>query len=131
MNIFLKSTAAIIIALIFYLVLLKQGKDISSLLTIFVCCIIGIAAFEYLTPVIDFINSLSELGGFDQQMLDIILRCVGIGMIAEITSTICTDAGNTALSKILQLLATMVVLWLSLPILEDMVELIKEILKEV
>ena len=131
MSIFLKSTVAILVALILYLILLKQGKDISSALTMVVCSILGIAAMEYLSPIVDFIYTLQELGNFDSQMLSIILRCVGIGLIAEITSMICADAGNTSMGKILQLLASLVVIWLSLPILTETVELIKEILKEV
>lgn len=131
MSIFLKSTVVILVALIFYLILLKQGKDISSVLTIAVCCIVGIVAMEYLTPIVSFINDLQELGGLDSQMLTIILRCVGIGLISEITSLICADAGNAAMGKVLQLLATLVVMWLSLPMFMAMVELIKEILKQV
>lgn len=131
MDIFLKSTAAVLVALIFYLILLKHGKDISSVLTIVVCSVIGISALEHLRPVLDFVTTLQELGNFDSQMLNIMLRCVGIGLVSEITSLICADAGNAALGKTLQILATIVVIWLSLPMLTEMIELIKEILAEV
>ena len=131
MSIFLKSTVAILVALIFFQILLKLGKDVSSVLTIVVCCIVGIAAMEYLAPIVDFIHELQELGSLDSQMLKIILRCVGIGLISEITSTICTDAGNAAMGKVLQLLTSVVIVWLSLPLLSEMVELIREILREV
>jgi len=131
MDVFLKSTAAVLVALIFYLVLSKHGKEISSVLTIVVCSVIAISALEFLIPVLDFLTALQELGNFDSQMLRIMLRCVGIGLVAEITSLICVDAGNAALGKTLQILATIVVVWLSLPMMTEMIELIKEILAEV
>ena len=131
MEIFLKSSAAILVALILYLVLLKQGKDFSTILTIIVCSIVGIAAIHYLTPIIDLIYELQDLGNFDSQTISIILRCVGIGLIAEITATICADSGNGAMGKTLQLLATFVVIWLSLPLFTELLTLIKEILQKV
>lgn len=131
MDVFLKSTIIILIALIFYLILQQQGKDISSVLTIVVCTIVLISAVEFLGPIVDFILTLQDLGNFDSQMLTIIFRCVCIGLLAEITSMICNDSGNSAMGKTLQLLAAVVVLWLSLPMFTEMVALIKEILTEV
>ena len=131
MDTFLKATIAILIALIFYLILLKESKDISAVLTIVVCSAICISAVEFLIPILDFITSLQELSNFDNQMLTIILRCVGIGLLTEITTMICADSGNSAMGKTLQLLATAIVLWLSLPLFTEMIALIKEILREV
>lgn len=131
MNTFLNATIAILIALIFYLVLQKYGKDISSVLTIVVCSAISISAIEFLVPVLDFLNSLQEISNFDNQMLTTILRCVGIGLLTEITSTLCADSGNSTMGKTLQFLATVIVLWLSIPLFTEMIALIKEILAEV
>ena len=131
MNTFLNATIAILVALIFYLVLQKHGKDISSVLTIVVCSAISISAIEFLVPVLDFLNSLQEISNFDNQMLTTILRCVGIGLLTEITSTLCADSGNSTMGKTLQFLATVIVLWLSIPLFTEMIALIKEILAEV
>lgn len=128
MDIFLKSAAGTLVALILYLILLKQGKDISALLTAAVCCMLATAAMQYIEPVIAFIDRLQQVCGLEPVMLQIILRAVGIGLLAEITSVICADAGNAALGKSLQLLAGGVVLWLSLPLFTEMIDLIEEIL---
>ena len=131
MDIFLKASAGILIALICYLILSKYAKDISALLTIAVCTIIAIATFHFIAPLIDLIGSLEQLGGIDSQMTKILLRSVGIGFLTEITSLICTDAGNAAMGKTLQLLGGVVILWLSIPLFEEMIELIKEILQTI
>ena len=129
MNIFLKSVVGTLVALIMYLVLAKQGKDISTLLTIAVCCMLGSAAFVCLNPVIDFINRLSEISRIDPNMFQTVLRCVGIGLLSEFVALICIDAGNAALGKSLQLLASCVVLWLSIPIMTRLIDLLEEILQ--
>lgn len=131
MDVFIKAAACILVALILYLVLAKQSKDISVLLTVAVCCMIAAAALSYLDPVIEFIRNLQALGNLDPQMMEIILRSVGIGLLAEITGLVCADAGNAALGKTLQIIASAVVLWMSVPLFTNLIELVEEILVSV
>ena len=128
MDIFIKAAAGIFIAVILGLTLAKQGKDISLLLTVLVCCMVVTAAVTYLQPVIAFLERLQTLGNLEQDMFQILLKAVGIGLIAELMTLICNDAGNTSLGKTLQILATAVIVWLSIPMLDALLELIDGIL---
>lgn len=128
MDTFIKATAGTLVTVIIYLVLSKQGKDLSILLTAAVCCMIAVAALEYIKPVTAFVDRLQNFSNFDTQMLQIILRAVGIGLLTEFTSLICADAGNATLGKTLQLLATGVILWLSLPLFTQLIDTIEGIL---
>ena len=116
------------ISVVLGLVLSKQGKDMALLLSVTVCCMIVTAAFMYLKPVVTFFKKLEAMGNLDNQMLKILLKAVGIGLLAEITSLICTDAGNAALGKGLQFLATAVILWISIPLLNELLTLLETIL---
>lgn len=131
MDVFIKAASGVLIALVLYLVLAKQGKDISTILTVAVCCMIAAAAVNYLEPVISFFKNLQTVGQLDHEMLNIILKSVGIGVLAEITCLICNDAGNAALGKTLQILAAAVVLWMSVPLFTSLIELVEEILVSV
>ena len=128
MDIFLKSVAGVLIAVVLCLVLAKQGKDMSLLLTIAVCCMVVSAAVSYLQPVVDFLQRLETLGQLNSQMLSILLKAVGIGLLAEITGLVCADAGNASLGKVLQLLASAAILWIAIPLLNELMELIETIL---
>ena len=131
MEIFLKASAGVLIALVCYLLLLKQGKDISTLLTLTVCTIVTISILSYIAPIITLIETLEHLGNLDSQIIHLLLRAAGIGFLAEITSLVCTDAGNAAMAKILQFLAGAIILWLSIPLFTKMIDLIKEILQAI
>ena len=63
-------------------------------------------------------------------MLEILFKCVGIGLLAEISVLVCNDMGNASMGKTLQILATVVILWLSLPMLNSLLELMGRILGE-
>lgn len=128
MDIFVKSTAGVLITIVLILALSKQGKDISLLLTIAVCCMLVSTAIIYLKPVTDFLDRLQSIGQLDSETLTILMKAVGIGLLAEITGLICTDAGNASLGKALQILATATILWMSIPLLNELIELIDKIL---
>ena len=128
MDIFFKSTACILIAVILTITISKHNKDISLLLVIAVSCMISVIAVKQLSPVFDFFKELQTLGKLDSQMIGILMKSVGIGMIAEIAGLICEDAGNAALGKTLKYLATAVILCISLPLFTSLLELIEEML---
>ena len=85
---------------------------------------------HYLEPVVDFLQTLEDLGGLDRNMTATLLKAAGIGMVTEIAGLVCKDAGNESLGKVMQLLGTSVILWLSMPLLTALIELLQKILGE-
>lgn len=128
MDNFLKIAAGVLVILVLYLILNKQGKDFSVLLTIAGCCLIMASAVTFFQPVITFVEKLESLGNFNPDILQIMLKSVGIGLLTEVVSLICADAGNSSMAKSLQILASVVILWLAIPLFSSLIDLIQEIL---
>ena len=128
MNVFIKAVAGVLIALILWISLGKQNKDFSVLLTLMVCAMVFMVAISFLRPLIQFIGTLQSVGGLDKDMVSVVMKAVGIGVIGEICTLICKDAGNESLGKSLQFLATTVVLWISIPVFEELLSLLDSIL---
>lgn len=131
MELFWKTAAAVLLALVLVPTLEKTEKDFSVLLTMAVCAIAAMAAISYLKPVLDLLWQLRDLGDLAGQTLEILLKAVGIGMVAEIAGMICRDAGNGSMGKTMQILASAVILYLSIPLLKGFLSLIQEILGQV
>lgn len=131
MTAFWQVIAGALIAVVLGLTLSKQGKDITLMLSMAVCCMVLLAAVSYLKPVVDFINQLQAMGNLDSDMLKIMLKAVGIGLVAEVATLICNDSGNSALGKAVQILSSAVVLWLALPLMTSLLELVQKIVGEV
>lgn len=130
MGMFWKAAGAVLIAVVLGLALGKQEKDFSMLLTLTVCCMVMVIAVTYLEPVLDFLRELEALGDLQGDILGILLKAVGIGLVAEIAGMVCADAGNGTLGKQLQLLGSAAILYLSIPIFSALLSLIQEILGE-
>lgn len=131
MTSFLQVIAGALITVVLGLSLNRQGKDITLLLGAAVCCMILTVAMVYLEPIVEFIQSLQQLGDLDDSMMSILFKAVGIGLIAEIASLICADSGNGALGKAIHILASAAVLWLSIPMMRSLLELIQKIVGEI
>ena len=128
---FWQAIAAVLLTVVVGIALSKQGKDSQLLLTLAVCCMVLGVAMSYLSPVISFIQKLQSIGQLNSELLQILLKSVGIAMVGEIAGLICSDGGNAALGKSIQLLSGAVILWLSLPLLQQLLDLLQDILGEV
>ena len=120
-----------LVSVVLMLSLQKQGKDVALLLSVLVCSMVAILAAEFLEPVVRFIQKMQQLGSLDEGYLETLLKVVGICFTAEIAGHICEDAGTAALGKILQFLAGAAILYLSLPMLNGLLELVEGILEQV
>lgn len=131
METFLQAVALVLIGVILSLVIGRQSRDMSLLLSLGVCAGICIAAAGYLSSLVDFLGEIRILGGLDREFISILLKCAGIGFLAELAGLICMDAGESAMAKALQILANAAVVFLSLPLLRQLLELLEEVLGQV
>lgn len=131
MELFLQAVALVLIGVVLTLIVGKQSRDMSLLLSLGICAMICIAAAGYLASLMDFLGEIRALGGLDREFLAILLKCAGIGFLAELAGLICADAGESAMGKAIQILANAAVIFLSLPLLRQLLELLEEVLGQV
>ena len=89
------------------------------------------AAGSFLYPIFSFLSRLVQLGGLDSDLLNLLLKISGIAMITQIACVICADAGNKSMEKALQILSSIVIIWIALPLLDEMLQAIESLLEAV
>lgn len=130
MSLFFQAIACLLVGLVFSVLMNRQGSFSGLLLGITVCILIMIAAINYLQPVMELMKQLQQSFSFDQKMLPVILKTVGIGLITELTALLCADGGNSAMGRAVEILACAVILWLSIPLMNSLLELVLNIAEE-
>ena len=128
MQYFWKTIGLILIAVILWLVLQKQEKDYATVLSLAVCCMSGLAIAAFLQPMADFLSQLVKMGEIGEGLYEILFKAVGIGFVAELTGRVCTDAGNNAMAGMVRILGSSAILYVSIPLLETLMNLIQNIL---
>ena len=110
--------------------LLKQVKpEFCIYILIGTGVIIVLEVFGYLTSIISVFENLSNISGIDSDLLKIILKIVGIGYIIEFASSLCIDSGLTSIASKIQFAGKIIILFIALPIINSLIEIIIEILK--
>ena len=122
----IQGVAGALVAVVLCSALARSGKDINQLLSLAACCMILLTAIGYLKPVIDLVHTLGAMTALDDRWIGLVLKTVGIGLLSQIAGLICADAGNSALAKGVEILAAAAVLWLSIPMIQALLELVQE-----
>ena len=130
MTLYLQICGGIFLSVILFVTLKVSGKDLSVALTVAVCCMVSLTALYYLKPIIAVVKTLESIGGLNRDMVTILLKATGIGIVSEISNLVCKDAGNESMGKSMQLLGTAVILYLSMPLFSELLELMQKILGE-
>ena len=123
-----KACAIMILTVVLGAALGKTEKDLSVVLTLAACCIILMVALEYLSDILVFLWELGSGIGDRNPFTGILLKIAGVALVTEVSSLFSSDAGNSSLGKAMQILGNSAILFLSLPILEGFLEIIREIL---
>lgn len=126
---FFQVVALVLMAVVLVLCVKRGKTGIGELLSIFVCGIVVASAVTYIKPVIDFVDSVQRISLVDSQVINLLLKVVGVSVVAEIAELICSDSGNAAMGKTLQFFASTVVIWLAIPLMRELLELIEEVLR--
>ena len=117
------------ILVILCLLVSSRDKSFGSLLVMAGCAMLLILGLSYLSPVVTFLQDLQTLGNLQPDLMKVLLKVAGIGILTEISGLICADSGNNALAQSLRILSTGVILWLALPIFQALLDMICTILE--
>ena len=128
MDDFWKTTALVLLTVILSLSLDKTERDISAVMGIVALCVAACAAVTILEPVLNYLVELQRLFHLPDDLISILMKAVGIALVAELSASICADAGNASLGKMLQILGGAAVLTLSVPMFRTLMTIIKEMI---
>jgi len=126
MELFWKAIAAGLLCAV--LGLTVEKREFGLVLSIGVCCMVAAAAASYLKPALALLGELERLADAGGDLFSTLLRAVGIGLVAQLAGLICQDGGNASLAKTLQMLGSAAILYISIPVFQSVLNLIREIL---
>lgn len=86
------------------------------------------ATISLYAPILARIGNLFALGE-GGEFATVVLRAVGVGVIAEFCASLCRDLGEGTLAEGVLLFGKLEILVLALPLVDDLVEIAGELLK--
>lgn len=121
-------SALLLTATLLTVVLKKQSPELSLVLTLAACTAVSCLLLSLLKPVLTLAASLAARAEMEDKLIAPLWKCLGIGLLTELTSAVCADAGQSALAKLAELGGGFLCLVVSLPLLQAVLALIEELL---
>lgn len=124
----IKACGIIICALIVIVVFKNLKSEFSLLIRLLITIIVFGFSLGIITPVMSYIAEISKDTVINQYM-PILFKALGIGFAVQITADICNDAQESALAERICFLGKAEILVISLPLIKNLLELSKSLLK--
>ena len=104
----------------------KQNAELTIVLGLGCCLLILFLFVKVLDPVLDYLKKLFSLSKLDPALTEPLLKSVAIGILTQFSGSICNDAGQGSMSKLIELCGSVLCLYLSLPILNSVLKLFQD-----
>lgn len=123
------SSVLLTVFLVMLLVIIRSLKgEMAVSISLCVSVLLVGLSLAVCDPILDFLNNLVKPSS--QNYITLLLKAVGVSLVASTASDVCRDCGETAIASKVELLGKCEILLLSLPLLEEITELITHILQE-
>ena len=122
---FLQVAVIGVVTVVFAALLKRNSGELAILLTIGACVLMGVLIVRMTEPVLTFLGKLRNLAGLDTELMTPLLKTVGIGLLTQLAASVCTDAGESAIAKLIELCGSVLAIYLALPLLEAVMDLIQ------
>lgn len=124
----LKIAAIGITASLLVLFVREHRPDVAVLIGLAAGILILFSVVNYLTEAISALQALMDKSGIDLEILQAVLKIIGIGYITEFAAHICEDSGSRGIADKILFGGKVLILIISLPLLSALIEIILSLL---
>lgn len=111
------------------LVLKKGNGVLALLLTLAACAAMTVSIVRLAEPVVFVSVGASPAGRTGAALLQPLLRTVGIGLLTQLTASVCADAGESTVARLIELCGSVLGIYTALPLLEAVLSLLRTMLE--
>ena len=123
------NTLVLSIALCLVCVILREIKsDYANLCVLAGAIIILLAALSQFDKILSFLSALQAKSGLPNEYGDIMIKILGICILGDLSISLCRDQHHTTLGDALEMFCKCSVMVLALPIFEDVLNMIGDLL---
>ncbi|MBQ3409432.1 MAG: stage III sporulation protein AD [Clostridia bacterium] len=117
-----------LIAIVIIMVLKQNKPEFVIYVELIAGVIILSMCFDKITAVINFVYELSSKIQLSNKFVGIMLKITGIAILAEFATSICKDAGESAIASKIEIGSKVLIVTTSIPIISSLLEIILKVL---
>ena len=110
-------------------ILLRNSKpEFSMLIPVVVSFTVLACAMPYLIRITEELSRMASSAGIGSSYMRIVIKVIGISYLVCITAELCKDAGENAIAAKIELGGKLIILAMAIPIINSLLNLVKEII---
>ena len=110
-------------------ILLRNSKpEFSMLIPVVVSFTVLARAMPYLIRITEELSRMASSAGINSSYMRIVIKVIGISYLVCITAELCKDAGENAIAAKIELGGKLIILAMAIPIINSLLNLVKEII---
>lgn len=117
-----------VITAILVLILKDQQKGIASIVLLGGSLMILLLCMDDLKSIVALVEDMNQWMKMDRIYIKIMLKIVGIAYVCQFSSEICQDLGSQTIGKQIEMAGKLSVLIVSIPVIQAMLDTMKELL---
>ena len=98
--------------------------DVASIIMIAGGVVILLMVVDYVAQIFDVFKVIVDKTGLSSNLFSIVLKIVGVGYLTEFAANICADTGSSSLADKILLAGKIIILFMSMPIITNIVEIV-------
>ena len=118
-----------IISAIACLIIRNYVGGLATALSIAGFLVILLLSSSRLEPILAVIQRLRDLSGLSDAATAPMLKATGLGLLTHLAGAVCEDSGELTLKKAVEISSTIVAVYISLPLLIAIIDLLEELLR--
>ena len=120
----LKLALFCVVTLVPMVLIKKQAGEQAILLTAAVAAILIYRALAYVTPLLSELERLFTRAGIESTYFSILLKTVAASLVTRLCADLCRDSGSQTLATLSEIVGTIAVLLISIPVFEAVIDLL-------
>ena len=129
MELSIQAAVLCVAAALLALVVRRGSPECALLLTLAAAAVVLLSLAESLETLGEFLGRLVEESGLSRELFIPLYKTVGIALVVKIGGNLCRDAGESALSSVVETAGAVCALLAALPLLRAVLALLLELMR--
>ncbi|MBO5349521.1 MAG: stage III sporulation protein AD [Clostridia bacterium] len=117
-----------LIALVIIIIVKQYKPEFAIYVSLAAGILILGMTFDTISQIINLIQSYSQKISINNKFITVLLKITGIAILAEFATSICKDAGETAIASKIDIGSKVMIIAASIPIISSLLEIILKVL---
>ena len=122
---FTKVAVIALLTVLFLPAIKRHTAELGVVLSLAACVLIGLFLVNMARPVVVFFSELRAMTGLDRSLMEPLMKTLGVGLLSQLCAGVCSDAGESALAKLVELAGSVLSIYLALPLFRAVIELVQ------